>query len=142
MRGLVMHYTVFVIELRSRRVDVLGSTPNPDEAFVIQTMRHLTNDVEGVLRGNRMLICDRDRKWSAAVERFLATAGVRVIRTPFLAPNCNAHAERFVRSIKEECLNCVIPLGERHACGRSRSPAPACRWTFQLLLPSGRITSA
>jgi putative transposase len=67
-----------------------------------------------VLRRNRILICDRDRKWSAAVEHFLATAGVRMIRTPFLAPNCKAHAERFVRSIREECLDRVIPLGERH----------------------------
>ena len=57
-----------------------------------------------------MLLCDRDRKWSAAVERFLVTAGVRLIRTPFVAANCNAHAERFVRSIREECLNRVIPL--------------------------------
>jgi transposase InsO family protein len=48
------------------------------------------------------------------VECFLATAGVRVIRTPFRTPNCNAHAERFVRSIQEECLNRVIPLGEGH----------------------------
>ena len=48
------------------------------------------------------------------MERFLAAAGVRVIRTPILAPNCNAYAERFVRSIREECLNRVIPLGERH----------------------------
>ena len=46
--------------------------------------------------------------------RFLAGAGVRVIRTPILAPNCNAYAERFLRSIKEECLNRMIPLGERH----------------------------
>jgi putative transposase len=61
-----------------------------------------------------MLICDCDRKWSAGVERYLATAGVRVVRTPFLAPNCNAHAERFVRSIKEECLDRVIPLGEHY----------------------------
>ena len=114
VRGLVTYYTVFVIELHSRRVQVLGSTPHPDEAFVVQTMRHLTDDVDGVLRGDRLLICDRDRKWSAAVERFLATAGVRVIRTPLLAPNCNAYAERFVRSIREECLNRVIPLGERH----------------------------
>ncbi len=75
-------------------------------------MRHLIDDVDGVLRGNRVLICDRDRKWSAAVERFLATGGVRLIRTPFMAPNCNAHAERFVRSIKEACLNRVIPLGD------------------------------
>lgn len=114
VHGLVTYYTVFVIELHSRRVHVLGSTPHPDEAFVIQTMRHLTGDVERVLRAGAVLICDRDRKWSFAVERFLVTAGVRVVRTPFLAPNCNAHAERFVRSIKEECLNRVIPLGERH----------------------------
>jgi putative transposase len=114
MRGLVTCYTVFMIDLHSRRVQGLGSTPNPDEAFVVQTMRRLTDDVEGVLRGDRLLICDRDRKWSAAVERFLATSGGRVIRTPLLAPNCNAYAERFVRSIREECLNRVIPLGERH----------------------------
>ena len=114
MRGLVTYYTVFVIELHVRRVHVLGSTPHPDEAFVVQTMRHLTNEVDEVFGGNRLLICDRDRKWSAAVERFLATAGVRVIRTPFLAPNCNAHAERFVRSVREECLDRIIPFGERH----------------------------
>ena len=49
-----------------------------------------------------------------AVQHFLKTAGVRVVQTPFRAPNCNAYAERFVRAIKEECLNRVIPLGERH----------------------------
>jgi putative transposase len=92
----------------------LGSTPYPDEAFILQTMRHLTDAVDGALGENRVLICDRDRKWTLGVERFLAAAGVRVIRTPASAPNCNAHAERFVRSIKEECLNRVIPLGERH----------------------------
>jgi transposase InsO family protein len=108
--GLVTYYTVFVIELHSRRVQILGSTPHPDEAFLVQTMRQLTEDADGDLDANRMLICDRDRKWSLGVERFLATAGIRVIRTPFRAPNCNAHAERFVRSIKEECLNRVIPL--------------------------------
>ena len=106
MRGLVTYSTAFVIELHSRRVHVLGSPPHPDEAFVVQTMRHLTNEVDEVFGGNRLLICDRDRKWSAA-EGFLASAGVKVIRT-FLAPNCNAHAERFVRSSKEECLNRVV----------------------------------
>jgi putative transposase len=60
------------------------------------------------------LICDRDRKWSIAVRDLLETSGVRVIQAPFRAPNCNAHAERFVRSIKEECLDQMIPLGERH----------------------------
>jgi putative transposase len=60
------------------------------------------------------VLCDCDPKWSGGVEQWLATAGVRVVRTPPRAPNCNAFAERFVRSVKEECLNRVVPLGERH----------------------------
>jgi transposase InsO family protein len=103
-----------VIELHSRRVHMVGSTPHPNEAFMLQIARHLTDATDGVLNGQRFLICDRDRKWSTAVRHLLETSSVRVIRTPFRAPNCNAHAERFVRSIKEECLNRVIPLGERH----------------------------
>ena len=113
-RGLVTYYTAFVIELHSRRVQILGSTPNPDEAFVLQTIRPLTSEIDGVLGNGRVLICDRDPKWSSAVRRFLEEAGVRVIRTPARAPNCNAYAERFVRSIKEECLDRIVPLGERH----------------------------
>ena len=61
-----------------------------------------------------MLICDRDAKWSAPVRARLGEAGIRVVQTPFQAPNANAYAERFVRSIKHECLNRVIPVGERH----------------------------
>jgi transposase InsO family protein len=114
-RGLVTYYTVFVIELESRRVHVAGSTRYPDEVFVVQAMRELTNAIDGVLAGGRVLICDRDRKWSPVLE-FLEREGVRIIRTPLRAPNCNAYAERFVRSIKEECLDRVIPLGERHLC--------------------------
>ncbi len=60
----------------------------------------------------RVLICDRDAKWSAAVRGRLNEAGIRVVQTPYQAPN--AHAERFVRSIKEECLDRMILLGERH----------------------------
>ena len=62
----------------------------------------------------RVLICDRDAKWSAAVRDRLREAGIRVVQTPYQAPNANAHAERFVRSIKEECLDRMILLGERH----------------------------
>jgi putative transposase len=113
-RGLVTYYTAFVIELHSRRVHLLGSTPYPDEAFVLQTIRQLTGEGDGVLRNGRVLICDRDPKWSSGVVRFLEAAGVRVIRTPIQAPNCNAHAERFVRLIKEECQDRIVPLGELH----------------------------
>src|SRR5262249_5239625 len=110
-RGLVTFYTVFVIDLASRRVRVLGTTPHPDEAFMRQVVRTLT-----MADANhcRLLICDRDAKWSAAVRERLEQAGIRVVQTPYAAPNANAYAERFVRSIKEECLDRLIPLGEQH----------------------------
>ena len=86
------YYTVFVVDLASRRVQIVGSTPCPHEPFMQQVVRAMT----------------------AAEEEFLREAGIRVVQTPYQAPNANAHAEQFVRSIKQECLNRVIPLGERH----------------------------
>ena len=61
-----------------------------------------------------VFVCDRDRKRSEAVLALLQSAGVRVVQTPVRAPNCNAYAERFVRSVKHECLNRLVPIGERH----------------------------
>jgi putative transposase len=113
-RGLVTFYTVFVIDLATRRVQVVGSRPHPDEGFMRQVGRTLTAADERVLGGHRVLICDRDAKWSAPVRARLGEVGIRVVQTPFRAPNANAYAERFVRSIKHECLNRVIPFGERH----------------------------
>ena len=79
-----------------------------------QLGRTLTAADEGVLVGHRVLICDRETKWSAPVRARLREAGICVVQTPFQAPNANAYAERFVRSIKHECLNRVIVFGERH----------------------------
>jgi putative transposase len=61
-----------------------------------------------------VLICDRDRKWSSDVHRRLQDAGISVALTPVRAPNANAYAERFVRSIKEECLDRLVPMDDRH----------------------------
>ena len=113
-RGLVTSYTVFVLDLASRRVHILGSTPHPSDVFMGQIVRLVTAAEDGVLIGHRVLICDRDRKWSRAVRQQCGDAGIRVVLTPARAPNANAYAERFVRSIKEECLDRMIPLGERH----------------------------
>jgi len=113
-RGLVTYYTLFVIELASRRVHLVGSTPHPDDAFMVQIARTLTHADDGVLVGHRFLICDRDAKWSEACRQTLAAAGLRVVQTPYHAPDCNAYAERFVRSIKEECLDRLVILGEAH----------------------------
>jgi transposase InsO family protein len=113
-RGLVTYYTVFVLDLASRRVHILGSTPHPSDVFMGQIVRLVTAAEDGVLLDHLVLICDRDQKWSRAVRQQFGDAGIRVVLTPERAPNANAFAERFVRSIKEECLDRMIPLGERH----------------------------
>ena len=79
-----------------------------------QIVRTLTMAERGAVLAPQVLICDRDRKWSDDVRRRLRDACVRVVRIPERAPNANAYAERFVRSIKEECLDRLIPIGERH----------------------------
>src|SRR5215510_9261851 len=112
-RGLVTYYTLFVLDLRTRGMHVAGSTPHPDDAFMAQAARSLTDAVDGCLVGYRALICDRDTKWTKEFRRLIAGAGVRVVQTPIQAPNANAYAERFVRSIREECLDRVILFGER-----------------------------
>jgi transposase InsO family protein len=110
----VTYYTVFAIDLASRRVQILGSTPHPEALFMQQIVRTLTMAEAGAADVPQVLICDRDRKWSSDVRRRLREAGIRVVLIPERAPNANAYAERFVRSIKGECLDRVIPLGERH----------------------------
>jgi hypothetical protein len=95
-------------------VQILGSTPHPEELFMQQVVRMLTMPETGVMPASEVLICDRDRKWSGDVRRRLRDAEIRVAVTPERAPNANAYAERFVRSIKEECLDRLIPIGDRH----------------------------
>jgi putative transposase len=113
-RGLITFYTVFVIDLATRRVEILGSTPHPDDLFMCQIARRVTAPDDGLLRAHRVLICDRDRKWSWSVRERFEEAGLRVVLTPLQEPNANDYAERFVRSIKEECLDQIIPIGEHH----------------------------
>jgi putative transposase len=112
-RGLVTYYTLFVLDLRSRRVHVAGSTPSPDARFMAQVARRLTDAVDGFLANHRVLLCDRDSKWTDGFRRIVQSAGVRIVMTPLQAPNANAHAERFVRSIRAECLDRLILFGER-----------------------------
>ena len=92
MHGLVTFYTAFVIDLATRRVQVLGITPHPDDAFMRQVVVRTLTMVEGT--PCRVLICDRNAKWSAAVRERLAEGGIRVVQTPHQAPNANAYAER------------------------------------------------
>ena len=110
MRYLVL----FVIDLKTRQVVVAGTSPSPDGHWAAQLARNLTDLEDGFLRGSRYLIHDRDPLITRAFEVTLESAGVQSIRLPSRSPNLNAYAERFVRSIKSECLAQVIPVGERH----------------------------
>src|SRR5262244_289514 len=103
--GLATYYKLFVLDLRTRRVHMAGSTPHPDDAFMAQAAQYLIDDVDGFLIGYRALICDRDTKWTEGFRRLIEGAGVCIVQTPIQAPYANAYAERFVRSIREECLD-------------------------------------
>jgi transposase InsO family protein len=83
-----------------------------DSAWVTQVSRNLTDATDGFLRGKRLLIHDRDPRFTGAFGKTLAATGVHVVRLPPHSPNLNAYAERFVRSIKESCVDRLILVGE------------------------------
>lgn len=112
-RGLVTHYVLFVIRHATRAVHIAGITTHPDAAFMAQVARNLTAHGDGFLHGMRYLILDNDSKFTAQFQRILKDAGVDIVHTEFQAPNMNAHAERWVSSVKSECLDRMILFGER-----------------------------
>jgi putative transposase len=95
------------------RIEIAGITPGPNEAWMMQIGRNVTDPIDGFLAEKRYLILDRDSKYSAAFRALLKDAGIQVVRLPYRSPNLTAYAERFVRSIKDECLNRMIFFGER-----------------------------
>ena len=111
--GLVTFYLLFVIELKTRRVHFAGCTPNPDARWMTQIARNLTDPDEGFLNGTRYVIMDRDAKFCPAFRRFLQKAGTQPVLLPPRSPNLNAYVERFMRSIKSECLSRLIFIGEK-----------------------------
>jgi len=112
LRGLVTYYVLFFIHLESRRVEVAGITPHPNEAWMMQTARNVTMDEWGFLDGCRYLLHDRDSKFTQSFRRIIESGGVTPVRLPARSPNLNAHAERWVKSVKEECLSKLIIFGE------------------------------
>jgi transposase InsO family protein len=113
-RGLTRYLVLFVIDLATRRVEMAGIAPQPDGEWMTQVARNLTDAVDGFLRGKRFLIHDRDPLFTEAFGGTLKAAGVEVVKLPPQSPNLNAYAERFVRSIKSECLERMILFGEDH----------------------------
>lgn len=111
-RGLTTYYVLFIMDIATRIVQVAGLTTNPNSDFMAQVARNLTDCQDGFLLGKRYLILDRDTKFTNEFKTILKGSGVRAIRISYQAPNMNAVAERWVRSVKAETLNRVILVGE------------------------------
>ncbi len=112
--GLVRYAVFFVMELSTRRVEIAGVAPDPYGSWMAQVARNLTDCFSGFLIGKRYLIHDRDPLYTAQFTMTLAASGIRCVKLPPKSPNLNAFAERFVRSIKSECLSRMIFFGGKH----------------------------
>ena len=111
-RGLVTYYVLFFIHLESRRISLAGLTRHPTTEWMLQMARNATDESSGFLRGQRYVLHDRDTKFCAAFRDVLQSSGSQPLALPARSPNLNAFAERWVRSIKQECLSKLILFGE------------------------------
>ena len=111
-RGLVTDYVLFFIHLESRRVSLAGITRHPDQAWMEQMARNATGEAWGFLNQRRYVLHDRDTKFCSQFRATLAAGGIKPIQLPARSPNLNSHAERWVRSVKSECLSKLILFGE------------------------------
>jgi putative transposase len=106
------YYALFFIAHGSRRVRLAGCTTNPTGAWVTQQARNLGLDFSD--QGVRFLIRDRDSKYSGPFDEVFRSEGIRIVKTPVRAPKANAVAERFVRTVRSECLDWLLVLNRRH----------------------------
>jgi len=112
LKGLLTYYVLFFIHLETRRVNLAGFTPCPDQDWMEQQARNMTMEQWGYLRGCRYLLHDRDAKFCESFRKLIESGSVKPIRLPARSPNLNSYAERWVRSVKEECLAKLILVGE------------------------------
>jgi putative transposase len=127
LTGTVRYLVFFVIAVKTRAVVIAGIATNPDGEWMQRMARNLTDTVDGFLRNATYLIHDRDPLFTEAFEAVLRERGVKSVRIPAQSPNCNPHAERFVETIKCECLNhpVVLRLATMDSwTGRGATPPP------------------
>ena len=111
-RGLQRFIVLFFIDLSTRKVEIASIAQVANGLWMSQVARNLTDSENGILTGKRYLIHDRDPLFTAEFMKMIADVGVESVKLPPRSPNLNAYAERFVRSIKESCLERMILFGE------------------------------
>jgi transposase InsO family protein len=111
--GLVTYYLLFVMEIATRRVHFAGCSSGPDELWMKQIARNLTDTFDGFLASKRYVLMDRDGKFCPAFRAILKNEDINPVRLPPRSPNLNAYIERFHRSLKDECLDRMIFFGEK-----------------------------
>jgi putative transposase len=112
-RGLATYYVLFFIHLESRRVSLAGLTRHPTSEWMAQMARNATDENSGFLHGQRYLLHDRDTKFCATFLDVMRSSGIRPLALPPRSPNLNAFAERWVCSLRQECLSKLILFGRR-----------------------------
>jgi len=113
LKGLKTYYVLFFLRLESRRICLAGLTQHPDQEWMEQIARNVTMEGTGFLTNCRYLLHDRDSKYCASFRHLIEAEKVKPLALPPHSPNLNAFAERWVRSVKEECLSKLILFGER-----------------------------
>jgi putative transposase len=111
-KGLSRYLVLFFVDLATRQVTIAGIASRANGLWMSQVGRNVTDAVDRILRGKRFLIHDRDPLLTADFQSILTSVGIDCVKLPPRSPNLNAYAERFVRSIKESCLNRLILFGE------------------------------
>jgi putative transposase len=106
-------YVLVFLSIGSRRVEYLACTSHPNTAWMLQQARNLLMELDDQDRQVRFLIHDRDAKFPRAFDALLESDGINVLRTPFRAPNANAHMERWVGTVRRECIDRLLILGRR-----------------------------
>ncbi len=145
-------YVLFFMSLATRRIEYVACTGNPDGGWTAQQARNLMMQL-GDAQPFRLLVHDRDTKFGGAFDEVFRSEGTKVIRTPVRAPNANAYAERWVRTVRVDCLDRILIVGRRHLDGRaaglraalqraSPSPRPRAGAARPLETDSGGETSA
>jgi transposase InsO family protein len=112
--GLKRLYVLFFIELGRRRIWITGVTAHPHAAWVTQQARNVTGDLDDADITAKFLVRDRDTKYVASFDHVFEAEGTRILKTPFRTPNANAFAERFVRTVRSECLDHLLVMNRTH----------------------------